>query len=360
MKDSTNIVAAGALESIFKLLFKGLDKLFDEAAEYQNDMGVLKQVNKLTVTKDAKEYTITVKLAPVKDRENIFYVEIDDGGCPGVDFSEYNEKPIKLDKDNKEEFKKFIYSILSKAGADPTNDQGDSQSSSYDIECYKEAEYTDWFENGQEPSIIKVNVTETPVENKPGYVDLAIECNAVQLMYDDHEVVEENISDIKEEDVEDVISKILDDTGLVVVDESPGPESDDTLANSSNYIDVSVDYIKAANEIKLNSIYANYDLSKASGLLDSLLNDDEFTEQLNEGPQCWHIVDEGDDLDIGFIDDIDLSNVNTDINLQISQLCTMLDMYYVNMNAAQRLQVDQVLPMLQTLLTAFDNTNTTQ
>ena len=113
MKNKQTVQGGALLEALSKLFFKGLDNIFDAAVEYQKEMGVLKQVNKIPV-KDAEgnEYTLTVKLSPVKDKDGLFYIEVS-ADAPGFSVSDdIDKKVIKLSKENEEEFKGVVNAIL--------------------------------------------------------------------------------------------------------------------------------------------------------------------------------------------------------------------------------------------------------
>ena len=113
MKNKQTVQGGALLEALSKLFFKGLDNIFDAAVEYQKEMGVLKQVNKIPV-KDAEgnEYTLTIKLSPVKDKDGLFYIEVS-SDAPSFSVSDdIDKKVIKLSKENEEEFKGVVNAIL--------------------------------------------------------------------------------------------------------------------------------------------------------------------------------------------------------------------------------------------------------
>lgn len=124
MANKQPVQGGALLDALSKLFFKGLDNIFDAAAEYQKEMGVLKQVNKIPVKdKAGNEYTVTVKLAPVKDKDGIFYVEVS-SDAPGFTVSEdINEKAIKLSKESMKEFRNVVFSILRENNLEEIKDE---------------------------------------------------------------------------------------------------------------------------------------------------------------------------------------------------------------------------------------------
>ncbi len=356
-KQNDVTAAGGALSSIFKLLFKGIDKILDSAAEYENDMGVLKQVTKLRVlAPDNNEYDLKIKLAPVKDKEGLFYVEIETNYA---DFNggDLNKQVIRLDKENIKDFNAKINELLknNKLRIIKNADEAEGrESKNYDIECYDEDEYDDWMHGGEEPEVITVEISETPSDEKDK-VDITIKASDNRkLMFDDHEVTSDDITEIDSNEVTSVIDKIIADSGLVPVEDVDTPdEAEQASIIQSKHLDVSLSYIKASDEVNIDAIYANYDINEAMASLNTAINDDAFIEQLSETPQCIRITDEGDDLDVQFIDEIDISNVDNDISNAIGNLSAMLDAYYVNMDTQQQAVADQLMPLLRSSLSSF-------
>ena len=48
-KNRQNVQGGVIIDTLAKLLFKGLDNIFDAAAEYEREMGVLKQITRIPV-----------------------------------------------------------------------------------------------------------------------------------------------------------------------------------------------------------------------------------------------------------------------------------------------------------------------
>lgn len=362
-------VQAGALNEIFKLLFKGVDKLFDAAAEYQNDFGKLKQVTKVPITKDGENYTVLIKLAPVKDREHVFYVEIDDGGCPGLDFSNYHEKIMKIDNNNQAKFEEIINKIITDAGAERATSPDDN-SNNYSVDCYDRDDFNEWqFEEqkGPHPTIIGVSADIIPTST--GKVKLIVKrSDGKKLKFDDHEVAPENVSDIPSNEAKDVVNKIIHDSNLVPVTDAEDEESNDAAQDqfdesdyneqatpASSYVDVSLSYIKSSEEVRLDAIYANYDIADAMKAVEQVVDNDDFIAVLTEEPQAFRITDEGDDFDIAQISRVDTSCMNCDITNAITLLDNLLQNYYVNMDSQQQTAAYEITSVLKRGRIAFQS-----
>ena len=356
-------VEGGALAEIFKLLFKGVDNLLGSAAEYQNDMGILKQVNTIPIIKKDKEYTIQVKLAPVKDREGLFYVEIDDGGS-GLDFSKYDKKPVQLDTKNKEGFEKYIQQVIKDAGATILNtDDSGKKGKKEVIECYDVDDYMKWEENGQqgqEPDIIDVIKYESPSEES-GKVNITLQCTARELKPSDERLLDDVLTDVPTNEVNNVILDILKTSKLITVESAKEEEEDvDQSAQetemgtpASSHVDVSLSYIKSSDEVNLNAIYANYDVNEAMNALQQVIDNDEFIASLTEEPQSFRITDEGDDYDVTVIDDVDTSCAASDIYTSICALSGLLDAYSVNLDPQKQAAAQTLMNALTQAQDAF-------
>ena len=365
-------VEAGALDDIFKLLFKGLDNLFDSAAEYQNDMGKLKKVTKIPVTKDKKEYTVLIKLAPIKDRENMYYVEIDDGGCPGLDFSKYNEKPMRIDKNNREEFEKLIDKILDDAGVERQVNPSDieEQQGRYSVDCYNKDEFDEWsFEGQQGPHPVIIEVSAEIIPTSGGKVKLIVKrSDNKKLRFDDHDLHPDDVTDIPSPKVKEVVNKIIRDSKLVPVEDAeetdesapsdmsePNNQSTESEEGTpaASYVDVSLSYIKSSEEVHLDAIYANYNVADAMKAVEQVVDDDDFVALLTEEPQSFRITDEGDDFDVTEIGCVDTSCMTEDIYNAITLLDDLLQTYYINMDAQQQTAAMEVSSTLQKARSLF-------
>lgn len=365
MGDKSKVEGAGALSELFKLLFKGIDKVLDSAAEYENDMGVLKQVNKIPVTgPDGKDYEVIVKLAPVKDRQGLFYVEIS-SNYPEFDGSELDKQVIKANRDNWDDFNAEINKVLrqNKLQLAKTSEASDEPnvSNATDIDCYDQYDYEDWLDNaGEQPEIITVTVSEYAGDKK-GKVNLQFRVSDNrQLRYDGQPVedIEDLTQNVDANSIDDNISTILKANKLVPVDDAETPESaNEGNVLESKHIDVSLSYIKSNDEINLSAIYANYDIQDAMNSLQLAVDSDAFINMLSDEPQCFRITDEGEDLDIQPIEEVDISNVNCEVNNAIGNLAALLDAYYVNMDPQQQAASDELTDVLQRARNSFQTPN---
>lgn len=362
----------GVLDQIFKMLFKGIDNILDSAAEYENDMGVLKQVTKIKVKgPDNKEYEVKIKLAPVKDRENIFYVEVE-STYPDFNGESMDKKTAKLDKKNKADFDKMVLDLLKENELEPiegeaSEDTGGTGTDSEVIDCYDEDEFYDWEDQGgQPPEVIEVTVTKKASKEK-GKVDIRVTSDQIDLTYDGEplEDVDGLTDGISPNDVDGRVDKILKENHLVrasevddLIEEDELTEDEEDTATeegtpAATHVDVQLSYVKSSDEINLTAIYANYDVNSAMNSLQLAIDNDDFMNMLTEEPQCFRITDEGDDLDIAQIAEVDISNVNCDINNAIGNLAALLDVYYVDMDPQQQAAADELTQTLQRARNSF-------
>lgn len=356
-----DVKAAGALDAIFNLLFKGIDNILDGAVEYQNDMGKLKQVSKINVAdSDGNEYTLVVKLSPLKNKEEMFYVEVECPEFPNFKADKVNEKVLKINKNNKEEFNSIIDELLrdnklvrtkkGKANEDET-------SNSYNIQCYDKNKFEDWIEDdGPQPAKIDVHVQQIPLEQS-GYFEVILECASKKINSDGY-----NLDEVKEADIEKTIDKVLDQSKLIRVSEGDAikDEHDEDMetadqndVETSSHIDVTLSYVKASDEVKLSAIYANYDLQKALVTLDEAINNDEFANILTEDPQSFRITDEGDQFDVQPIEVVDTCCAQNDIYTSITALLGMLDAYSVDIDEDKQAAATTLINALQQAQTVF-------
>lgn len=132
---TTQPVEGGAvLDALSKMFFKGIGSILDSAAEYQKEMGVLKQVSKIPVI-DARgdAYTLIVKLSPIKDKENIYYVEVE---CPGYDKfngEDVDKHAFTINKSTSDDFDDLIRELLKSNGLKRTDKSSDSTANAPDI-----------------------------------------------------------------------------------------------------------------------------------------------------------------------------------------------------------------------------------
>ena len=166
MSNKQDIEGGAIVDALSKMLFKGIGSIFEAAAEYQKEMGVLKSVNKVPVI-DTKgqEHELIVKLSPIKDKDGVYFVEVE---CPG--YSKFNaegvtERAFQINKNNMNDFKKVIDQILKKNKLKRTD--GES-SSSDDIDAdFAITYYADFYDRDtDDPVDIAVTIQVSKEENE--------------------------------------------------------------------------------------------------------------------------------------------------------------------------------------------------
>ena len=361
--NQNNITAAGgALSSIFDLLFKGVNNILDGAVEYQNDMGKLKQVTKINVADSrGKEYTLVVKLSPLKNKEEMFYVEVECPEFPNFNADKVNKKVIHIGTDNKDEFNSIVDDVLKEnklVRTEKGQAKKDENSNSYDIECYDSNKFEDWIEDdGPQPAKLTVHVQQLPMEQE-GYFEIILECASKKINSDGY-----NLDEVKESEIDKTIDKVLQQSKLIRVEEGDAikQEHSEDLETvnqgdieTSSHLDVTLSYIKASDEVNLSAIYANYDIQDALLTLDEAINNDEFVNILSEEPQSFRITDEGNQFDIQPIDVVDTCCAQNDIYTSIISLLGMLDAYSVDIDEDKQAAATSLMNALQQAQEVFE------
>ena len=354
MEDKTKVEGAGVLSELFKLLFKGIDNILDNAAEYEKEMGVLKQVTRIPVLdKDNKEWEVKVKLAPIKDKDGLFYVEIE-SDYPSFNGSRADKKPMSINKQNIDDFNKLIEQVLQDNQLTEINDEEDNKEVESDKstrQCYDNKEFIEWDENGRvedEPEIYDVDVTIVPLTDKEDTFSIDLKCDKRPLELD-----KKALQEVKKSKVEDAIYFALKDNNLIELDRIDDLEE----STASSHLDVSLSYIKSSDEVNLSAIYANYDVGQAMEALQQIIDDDEFVATLTEEPQSFRITDEGDTYDIALIDEVDTSNSACDIYTAICALSGMLDAYSINLDTQQQAAAAELATALAKAQAVFTPTD---
>lgn len=303
----TKVQGGALLDALSKLLFKGIDKIFDAASEYQKEYGVLKQVTKIPVQdRKGKEYTLVVKLSPIKDKEGLYYVEIE---CPGYDSlaaDSVNKKTIKLNKDNRDDFKNVIGRVMNLSHLRPVKKEEEGEEAEKenannfmfynpddDSECEVYVE-VDAPEGGS-----KVTVTATgdptldvPFEKSISTDDLDTnlgdeltkhlkkQCNLVPLGEDS----------ARWEEFVTYLNNINDQEAI----EEPGEEPEEENANAS--IKVTLEKITANGHEDINLI--SISCAEKINIIQDIVASDEFVDSMPEGESSYQIIEEDDDYDI--------------------------------------------------------------
>lgn len=323
------IEGGSLLSSIVNLFFKGIDNFIDSESEYKEEMGVLKQVNRIALDdEDGKEtpYTLTIKLSPVRGKKGKFYVEASTT-APGLDVSSINEKVIKLDSSNKDSFVKMVDDLLSKNSLARTEKQS-TQPSTTDTEVSddQEEEIANLIQSAAQADGIEYRTAETDDghivtiktdltqrKSSPSICDLTISAE------DPFE--QKPIKSIKEKAV---MVPAVDGSGATLgfetfcdsirneiakyIEERKLKEKETKPANSSTSVDAT--FMKTAGEVSLLAINASCNIRAAIDLIDTVGQDEDFIAGLAESAeQSFRITDSGDEtLDVIDIENVDVSS----------------------------------------------------
>ena len=337
----TKIESASLLDQIKDLFFKGLDGLLGAAADYQNDMGKLKGVYNIPVkTADGKEHTVKISLSPIKDKDGIFYVEVESDA--DITTAGVNQKTFKIDKENKDAFNKVVDKLLKDNGlervtADPedtsqdgTDEEGESASDSFEDVAQDSGEPSD---DGSE---FRLNVADD--------VNNAIYTVVLKIYEDDKNLTLEiegeapkpldyspfNRDDNKFESVDKMdrwvknsLESFLDLNSLRLYpsDKKDGDEEYEYMIEASNRIEVSLEKITSSSGVDVNlvAINAGSVLGSALSTLESVVADDDFVDSMPEGVSSYSISEDNDEYDVQQIYDVDTSSTPYELFKEATQ-----------------------------------------
>lgn len=338
---SDNIYGGSLLSSLANMFFKGIQKAFSDAVEYEEEMGVLKQVNRISLVDDkGKSYILTIKLAPVRDRENTFYVEAETD-APNLDVSSLNDTVIKLDNRNMNDFKQKIDELLEKNNlinkSKPKEEEQEGESneeSSSDLQTdaqledlFNQAkdEWKDKFYIGTAPltenGLLVAVATKFPAKFTGDSVfQLTVEATADGKAVSEIKPIKTNVTLLDEDNSPISLAALLDKIQQAVDDfiaeyEIEGVKKVTGSRFTSAKHSIQASFIKEKGEVSLTAIKAATLVSNAADMIDSLLEDDEFIASIPEGEeQSFEISDTEDSYDVELIeDDIDTSNTYIEI-----------------------------------------------
>lgn len=332
------------LDALSKLLFKGLDHIFDAASEYQKEMGVLKQVTKIPVQNPidtSKKYEFVVKLVPIKDKDGIYYIEVE---CPG--YSKFKPGPlhqstIKLNNKNLKEFYKTIDELLKKNDLERIEaDKPDKkEDSSEDKSEHKKSvnEYTDVYtfsfhsydeneteytvgvtiESSTDYSRATVSVSSDPKLSKKFMRPIVFKDDAGQATNRSADAkVGDELEDFLfsgcglqiDEDNADAWSEFIEMLNDMSTknpadfDKNNSSDSGDNPQNAAASIRVTLERVVASDnheDINLVSINASGCTEEhAIDIVTYIVGSDEFVDQMPVGESSYIITDEDDDYDI--------------------------------------------------------------
>lgn len=286
--------SSGLLQQIANMLFKGIDALLDRASEYQEEMGVLKNITRIPVKKDDEEFEVIIKLSPIENRDSTYYVEVESTG-PEIDASDLNEKVVKLDKTTTKAFDNKINELLRKNNLEEI---APAKEDSEEDDKYVKESYKYYFDkSGQEIPIV-FNVIWTK-----DFKEMAID--SIDTNGRDLKVTEINNGEFFPADKwEDLAIQFIDDNGLEMLEKGKyGMFDEMSDIHASTCIKVTLQKVTSATEPKLEiSAITCSDAIRASEILDELSTSDEFMDMVTEIPTSLSIVETDEDFDIEEID----------------------------------------------------------
>lgn len=334
METTKQPIEAGSLiSSIANMFFKGLNKIFDDAAEYEEEMGVLKQVTRIPIeNKYGDTFFIRIKLSPIKGKNGYFYVEAD-SDTKDLDVSSINKKVIRLNSKTTEDLRKKVDELLASQGFEKSDTkESDSEEEKTDDNTSEEAQPETFNE-----------ITEKLKRQYPA-----------ETVYDENGTQLELVTDVEGDESSKTVNVTLtlnDADGQL--DGGDGhPHSYDLDFNNNSYSTLikvmnkeHADYMKTYNlstekpevssstkikasfykdsktgEVSLTKIIAS-NILDAMDLVYSVSDDDDFVDALpDDVEQAYEIIDEGDDIDVEQIEDFDVSSTYESVFRTISEL----------------------------------------
>ena len=351
------VEGAGLLEGIIQLLFGGLDKALSEAVDYQEEMGVLKQINRITI-EDASgdQYVLTIKLSPVRDKQNLFYVEASTN-APNLDVSKLNGITLILDNSNINDFKKKIdnflknnkYSKQEAAESDDSAEPNEDENSSSNDDLQTEGDATALIEEAKayyeqdqlltskapiglvylrlefklkDKSNCILTITGEGSDESAGSVVVDSENFTINLNDDEGKIKDFNQFN---GDIMQCIQDYLTNNGLSK-NLRHGKLNASTLLKAS--------FTKQAGKAKLKAVQAATQIESKSilaalDLFDDLAENEEFINRLEDNKDnVFLIEDQGDSFDVEPIDEtISTENAYSEMFYTISNVLLFMEAY---------------------------------
>lgn len=311
------IEGGGVLNSLMQMFFKGVDKLLDSAAEYEEEMGVLKQINRIPIfDKNGKEYILTIKLAPIKNKSGYYYVEAE-SQAPGLDLSSVNGKVMQINNKNVNRFNEIIEEILSEKGMEVNTEEQSSDSTPSEGQEGQQSEQSD-ITPEQEVQIVDIgNEVKETLMSDPLLANYGKEIVSIERTIVDEGKLSEYklkihvISSTTGGPIEECPDKTY---SLESRDENGNVKSFETIyldvqdkvrdymreygitpgtGTASLNSSVKATFIREKNTkgIKLTAITASCDISSAWDIVQDVMDDDEFAELITEEPQSFEITE---------------------------------------------------------------------
>lgn len=352
MAEKQIIEGGSLLSSIVALFFKGLDNILDSAAEYEEEMGVLKQVNHIALQdEDGKQYELTIKLAPVRDKKGIYYVEASTDK-PGFDVSSMNDIAVRLNNQTMKEFNAKVNELIEKNKLTVVKEEEKSDEETLDEHTVGEPltdrqvqllisevqkkfkpTYVRWIagEKKLEPpqlvtgtlkvelngdadnQVCQVTISVTIDETKYG---LSIEPDNTSTPLADVEVMVKNIKLI--------LNKYMQLNDLEEYDPNESADSSNPT-NSSKIVDATLKKVTGSTELTLMAINASCNIKAALDMLTDVVDDEEFINSFaDDEERSIEITDLGDNYDVEEIDEVDITPTYNVLFRQTSYLCSTL------------------------------------
>lgn len=370
----------GLLSRLSNLLFKGLDSILDDAAKYEEEMGVLKQVNHIPL--DDGKYDLVIKLSPVRDKEGMFYVEAyTDPKAEGLDLSSINEKVLKLDKNNKSKFKEQILKLIEKSGhsVDESEEEAEEESEEDETSIWDEAsnnveEAVDAYNDkpmsaDMEGAKIYIHAELTSTgEIESGYVDEESgQCTIILQVidYEDDEVFDDDahlkeieltvVKGDKVDNPENIHARLIREIQAFAKDLELTKIVFSTSVDKKDNIQAS--FVRGqGTEVSLTAIHAS-DILSAMDVINAVVEDDEFVNSLPEGQeQSFNIINNEDSFDIEPIDGVDttgsleaIRDVQEGFNDVIDKVIDEVELYSLNLSEEEQIKLVPYLKKLKEL-----------
>lgn len=321
MSDISNkqkVEGGALLDAIASLFFKGLDNIFDAAVEYQKEMGVLKQVNKIKVAdNEGNEYTLTVKLSPIRDKQSVFFVEVE---CDAPDFNipdEVNKKAYKIANDNKKEFSALIEKILTanklqEVKSDEDADEGESEAKEVDEPKFTKEDLNSYrfgpfyfSDDKAEKLEYKVFIEMKGDTQDDKFVITVVSDPKLRFNYLREFAFDDNSPNIKASLVSffkkcgvSADSNDFEDT-MQTLEDKYADYVDDITASSAIHVRLEKVAANGHQDINLISIYSStYTRRSALKVVQEIVASDEFVDDMPEGESDYEITEDDDFFNI--------------------------------------------------------------
>lgn len=347
------VEGAGLISAIIEKLFKGIGKALDDAAEYEEEMGVLKQINHIPI-KDQRgyEYDLKITLAPVRDKDGLYYVEAETK-APGFNVASINGKVMKLDNTSIKDFKKMIIDLIEENKCEPqvdlTQDEvGPEENEDAPVEDQENSEElqeaAEEIKDDIEKEVRTRGIVGTNLKNNHLYIFnteishsndtsncivrfLSMEDSDTGEDYPEFEASEQKVDLLDEDgnlvDSDEAISRFNE-----VVDEELSKydcKRASTIFNSTNVVQAT--FSKDKEGVALHAIKASCDISAAQSILSDIVGAEDFVDGLTEDPQSFMITETEDEYNIEPVESVDVSSTYLDIFKDVSLLNSTIQTY---------------------------------